>query len=76
MKIVEVFQSNGINIICVDRKLTWRERSKKTVKIKDLVLTVNATTNDRCVRNDFIYFFLKFCHNGTPSLKNIIGVNC
>ena len=47
MKIVEVFQSNGINIICVDRKLTWRERAKKTVKIKDLVLTVNATTNDR-----------------------------
>ncbi len=49
MKIVEIFQANGINIICVDRQLTWSERSKKTVKIKDLVLTVNATTNDRWI---------------------------
>lgn len=47
MKIVEIFQANNVNIICVDRKLTWQERVKRTAKIENVVVSVNGTTNDR-----------------------------
>lgn len=46
MKIVEIFQANNVNIICVNRKLTWPERARKTAKIEDMTISVNDTTND------------------------------
>lgn len=47
MKIVEIFRANNVNIICVDRKLTWPERAKRTAKIENMTVSVSDTTNDR-----------------------------
>lgn len=51
MKVFEIFQENNkdhcISIISFDRDLSMKERNCHTALVKDLVLNVRYTTNER-----------------------------